>query len=432
MRLSFIVCFTTALVAIQRSAVAESNSAEVPPDIVVAADGSGDFKTIQAALDSIPRSNRERKIIFVKNGVYKEKIRVDADCITVRGESRDGVRLEYSQLNDDFSAHPDEIGRAVINVWGDDFVLQNLTAENTARVVNLHAFTLYGEGDRTVVTDCNLLSVGADTLSCWKPGGGDSYYARCTLRGATDFVCPRGWCYMTDCSLDQTKKSASVWHDGSKDQDQKFVIRNCTFTGIPGHHLARHHHDAAFYFLGCRFPKSMIDHAPLRVVYPIGDKQTTDEDIAKNRELDETNRWGERAWFHNCHRDGGDYPWHADNLKSAPGSPSSAQITPLWTFAGRWDPENTSGPKIRRIASTGGQIVVQFDEPVTVKGSPQLKLSSGRTAPYVGGSGTDRISFAADKLSDGEKTVGFDPAGGTIIASIASAAPRFAVLDLPK
>ena len=105
------------------------------PDITVAADGSGDFKTIQAAVASIPSTNRERVVVFIKDGVYKEKVRVDASFVTLRGQSRKGTRIEFPQLNDDFTKNPDELGRAVINVNGDDFVLENLTAENTAGIV---------------------------------------------------------------------------------------------------------------------------------------------------------------------------------------------------------------------------------------------------------------------------------------------------------
>ena len=51
------------------------------PDITVAADGSGDFTTVQAAVASVPRESRQRVIILVKDGVYREKIRVDASFV---------------------------------------------------------------------------------------------------------------------------------------------------------------------------------------------------------------------------------------------------------------------------------------------------------------------------------------------------------------
>jgi pectinesterase len=48
-----------------------------------------------------------------------------------------------------------------------------------------------------------------------------------------------------------------------------------------------------------------------------------------------------RVYYYNCHGDSIDYPWHKDNLNTAPGSPKLEQITASWTFNGKWDPYNT-------------------------------------------------------------------------------------------
>jgi hypothetical protein len=55
----------------------------------------------------------------------------------------------------------------------------------------------------------------------------------------------------------------------------------------------------------------------------------------------ETWKWGTRHYFYNCHREGGDYDWFADNLTEAEGSPRPESIDAKWTFGGRWDPEGT-------------------------------------------------------------------------------------------
>ncbi len=85
------------------------------PDIIVAADGSGDFKTIQAAVQSIPKTNAGRVVVFIKNGIYKEEVRVDASFVTLRGQCCTGTRIEFPQLDEDFNKQPDNPGRAVIN-----------------------------------------------------------------------------------------------------------------------------------------------------------------------------------------------------------------------------------------------------------------------------------------------------------------------------
>ena len=400
------------------------------PDITVAADGSGDFTTIQAAVATVPRENRERVIILVKDGVYREKIRVDASFVTLRGQSRKGTRIEFAQLASEFRGGPGDPGRAVINLNANDFVLENLTAANTAQVVGQHAFTIYGSRcDRTVILDCDVLSEGADTVALWDGRAGRYYHARSHFRGAVDFMCPRGWCYITDCTFYETKSSAAVWHDGKYGQEMKFVLNNCKFDGVPGWYLARHHHDAQFYFLDCAFARSMIDKAPYRVIYPLGKAAATAKDTAKNQELDKTNVWGERTYFSNSHHEGGDYAWHRDNLASAPGAPAPRQITAAWTFGGTWDPERAAGPKVERVSAQQGGVAVRFSESVTVKGKPRLVLEGGGFAGYESGSGTDTLVFTAPG-GKGIDVTAVDLNGGMVIATEAAATIRAADLTL--
>lgn len=398
------------------------------PDITVAADGSGNFKTVQAAMESIPRDNRRRIVVFVKDGVYREKIRIDAARVTLRGQSRENTRIEYPQLNDDFTRNPDPLGRAVLNVNGDDFVLENLTVANTAGIVGPHSFTIYGKGDRSVLLDCDLLSEGADTVSLWLGDRGRYYHARCRFRGSVDFVCPRGWCYVADSTFFETKATAALWHDGSKNRDMKFVLRSCRLDGVEGWYLGRHHVDAQFYLLDCVFSPSMIDKPLARHVYA--------DDPARNAELDKSNLWGERSYYHNCHREGGDYAWHKDNLASAPGAPTPEQITAAWTFAGaigatgKWDPERFSGPTIRSVRRTDDRIEVVFSEEVTAKGAPRLALRSGGWATYASGSGTDTLVFIASAGQSGA-VASVDLGNGAILASEAAATLRPADVTLP-
>jgi len=408
--------------------------AEMPkPDIVVAADGTGAFKTIQEAVDTIPKDNRERKIIFIKDGLYHEKVRIDPDFVTLRGESRQGARIEFAQGADEFTKNPDNIGRAVVNINGNDCVLQDLTIKNTQGVIGPHAFAVYGKGDKTVITDCDVLSQGADTLALWGDQCG-SYQARLNIRGSVDFVCPRGWCYMTDCTFYEVNPAAhaSIWHDGNKDKDMKFVLRNCKFDGVEDFVLARHHHDAEFFLLDCTFSIRMRDLAPYRVVYPIAGDKPSPNDAKRNKDLDAGNLWGERAYFYNCHRDGGDYSWFANNLSSAPGAPQPDQITAAWTFAGKWNPERTDAPQITKIERQSDRIQVTFSENVTVKGEPRLTLRDGGYAEYASGSGGTQIVFTVRIHSEQPSDVTeLDLHGGTIMASEASANLRM-VEGLPQ
>jgi pectinesterase len=210
----------------------------------------------------------------------------------------------------------------------------------------------------------------------------------------------------------------------------KFVIRNCKFDGAPGWNLARHHADAQFYFIDCEFASTMTNKPIHRVIYPLGNGPATDADTKRNAQLDKVNLWGEREYFYNCHRDGGDFDWFANNLSSAANSPTSDQITTAWTFAGKWNPENKTGPTIQRIQSSTGTITVTFSENVSVKGRPRLELSGHQFADYTSGSGADTLVFKLPGDAPGEVAAVYLN-GGAIIACEADALMRTANLTLP-
>ena len=88
---------------------------------------------------------------------------------------------------------------------------------------------------------------------------------------------------------------AALWHDGSKTAAQKFVLRDCSFDGVHGFVLGRHHYDAQFYLLDCTFSPAMKDKPLVRYTY---------REAAKIAELDKMNRWGERTYYWHCHRVG--------------------------------------------------------------------------------------------------------------------------------
>jgi pectinesterase len=433
----------------------QTGSLRLPPDMTIAADGSGDFKTIQAALDSVPRNNRQRLILLIKDGVYREKIRIDAPFITLRGQSRADTRIEFPQGAAESRAQPDKLGIAVVNIDGDDCVLENLTVQNTHGVIGVHAFAVYGRGDRTVIQDCDVLSQGNDTLSLWRTGTGQYsedakshsnpdgryYHARIKVCGSVDMICPRGWCYVTDSEFLEVnpKGTGGIWHDGCRNPDMKLVMRDCRFDGLENWVLARWHRDGQFFFVDCSFSKAMGPREPYQ--YPIAPLPTnrtpTAAEIALHDDYVSHNVWGKRVYFFNSHRAGGDYDWNKDNLASALGSPKPEQITAKWTFANKWDPENKTGPIVKKTSADQRQLTVAFSEDVTVKGHPRVALRSGGFAEYAGGSGTDTLVFTAPARPEPAERAAnavatkLDFNDGAIVASEAAATLRIASAIMP-
>lgn len=393
------------------------------PDLTVAADGSGDFKSLQAAVASIPRYNHERRVVLIKNGVYAEKIRMDSSFITLRGESRQKTRLEFAQTEEENPTNkPDASGRGALNLNGNDCILENLTVENTANVSDRHTFAVFAKGDRNILLGCTFISKGADTVAMWPSRTNHCYYLNCSFRGARDVLCPRGWCYAVDCDIFATDPTAAVWHEGSKDPDMKFVLRNCKFDGAQPFCLGRHQRDAQFYFLDCAFSKNLTNRPLARTDFT---------DPKRSAGTEKAPRWGERSYYYHCHRDGGDYPWFQDNLASAPGNPAPDQFTAAWTLAGKWDPEVTAGPAIEKLIGAKDLVGVVFNEAVTVKGKPFLTLKDGMKAEYASGSGLRTLQFRMPAGASAEVKA-LELNGGAIIASEATRTLRLANLDLPK
>ncbi len=174
---------------------------------------------------------------------------------------------------------------------------------------------------RIVVKNCTFRALGGDTVSPWDTEAGLYYFKDCTMEGAVDFYCPRGWAYAENCRFECHNLNAAIWHDGSGNRDEKTVLKNCTFVGDDGFKLGRFHREAQFYLIGCKFPHNMADADIYWAESGPGAKQ-----------------WGRRVYYADCHRAGGDYAWMKTNLATAEGAPKAAAITPAWTFGGRWNP----------------------------------------------------------------------------------------------
>lgn len=384
----------------------------VKPDIIVAKDGSGDFKSLQAAIDSVPKGNRERKIIFIKNGTYNEHILIETSFLTLTGQNRKKTRIEW-EINDERLApeqHKDGKGIASLNLQDcNDIVIENLTIDNPANL-GKKPFTVSskGKGTRIVIQNADILGLGGDTLSLWSRG---MYYHRnIYVTGTYHFVGPRGTCYMSDSVIKELSSvSNALFNEGMDDEREKFVLRRCKFISKEKFGLGSFFRDTAWYFVDCRFPNTL-------------DANGIFIKAAKDYKF----KWPtDRIYFAGCK--GPDYPYLKDNIaKSA--AKTAATVTAEWTFRGQWNPESTAAPYITGVSQAGDIVNVKFSESVTVKGNPVLKLADGKTADYFSGSGTDSLAFKAP-TSSAPKTL--ELRGGTILASTASAQTR-CIKDLLK
>lgn len=313
--------------------------------IVVDRNGGGDFRTITEALNSLDSTSQDAHTIFIRDGIYPEKIFISKSDVTLEGESRERTIITQSIARDIWRCNDStDWGAATVNIAANDISLKNLTIQNTYgfdhkqdQVVHCAGSAENSEksirrdghqmalrtfaGTRIKAINVHFKAFGGDTVSPWDVTNGMYYFRDCIMEGGVDFYCPRGWAFAENCRFIAHTGTAAIWHDGSAHEDSKTVLKNCSFEGFDGFNLGRYHRDAQFYLINCSFAANMAD----RDIYLVP--------------TDNTIQWGKRIYYFNCHKAGGDYDWFKDNLLTAKGAPSAERIDAAWTFNGRWQPE---------------------------------------------------------------------------------------------
>ena len=208
--------------------------AEQTYDFVVAQDGSGNFTKVQDAIDAAKAFPDKPITIFIKNGTYKEKVKV-ADCnnhLSLIGESAEKTIITYDD-------HFEKIKRGrnstfytyTLMVEADDFHAENLTIENSSGPVG-QAVALHVEGDRCVFRNCRIQG-NQDTL--YAAGQySRQYYADCYIEGTTDFIFGAATALFDRCTLCNKSDSYVTAASTTQGKPFGFVFRDCKITAKEG------------------------------------------------------------------------------------------------------------------------------------------------------------------------------------------------------
>lgn len=203
-------------------------------DFVVAPDGSGNFTSIQKAIDACKAFPDARVTIFVKNGTYHEKIFVPScnSQLSIVGESVERTIISY----DDYFV---KINRGrnstfytyTLKVEANDFILENITVENTAGPVG-QAVALHVEGDRCVFRNCRF-SGNQDTV--YAAGRfSRQYFSDCYIEGTTDFIFGEATALFESCNLHCKTNSFITAASTPEGKPFGFVFLNCKITAASG------------------------------------------------------------------------------------------------------------------------------------------------------------------------------------------------------
>jgi pectinesterase len=208
---------------------ANAQPAPQPCDFVVAADGSGDYRSVQEAVDACRDYAEKDYRIFVRCGVYKEKLVVPSwkRRITIIGEDADRTVITYDDYNGKLDPAGGKHGTFTSHtclVAGTDIIFEDITFENSAGPVG-QAVALHVEGDRCVFRRCRFRG-HQDTLF----GGGETsrqFFDGCTIEGTTDFIFGPSTAVFRSCTIISKKDSYITAASTAPTRQYGFVFLHC-------------------------------------------------------------------------------------------------------------------------------------------------------------------------------------------------------------
>jgi pectinesterase len=199
--------------------------------IVVDQNGPADFNTIQEAIDAIPNNNKERVVVLIKPGFYRKRVLIPKDkpFVTLRGIDLYKTIISYDLHHDMMQPDGSGIYRsecATLRVRSDDFIIENLTVENT---YGPHPQALAAKFDcnSVIAVNCRLLG-GQDTLMA---NSGRQYYLNCYIEGGTDFIYGYAQAIFENCRIHSNESKYITAHAALEPNlPGGYVFYNCRVT----------------------------------------------------------------------------------------------------------------------------------------------------------------------------------------------------------
>lgn len=255
--LSFIICHLSV-------SPAKAANYDNPDTIVVARDGTGQFRTIGEAIEVCRAFMDYHKVIYVKRGIYKEKLIIPQwlQNIEICGEDRDQTVITYDDhANIIYPSTGNGMGTFrtyTLRVDGNSITVKNITIENNAARLG-QAVALHTQGDRLMFLNCRFLG-NQDTVYTGMP------YTRllfrdCYIEGTTDFIFGASTAWFEHCAIYCKINSYITAASTPQDAEFGYVFNNCTVTTAEGAdkvYLGRPWRDYGYtLFMNCDLPKQI-------------------------------------------------------------------------------------------------------------------------------------------------------------------------------
>jgi pectinesterase len=209
-------------------------NAEVKCDMVVSPNEKGKYKTLQAAINAVPDCKTERTVIFVKKGVYHEKVVVPSSKtnLTIVGEDKMNTVIVFDDYN------PKVKGTDTVTTWSsytfsveaEGFIAENLTFENSAGRVG-QAVAVRINADKVIFKNCRFVG-NQDTL--FTHGVGRIFFTGCYIEGTTDFIFGSAVALFENCHIHSKANSYVTAASTPMGNVYGYVFKKCSLTADSG------------------------------------------------------------------------------------------------------------------------------------------------------------------------------------------------------
>lgn len=222
--------------------VLAANKYDNPDTLVVSRDGTGEFRTIDEAIEVCRAFMDYTKVIYVKKGVYKEKLIIPSwlTNITICGEDRDNtiitwddhanIKMPVSGLDSEAAVKGKPMGTFrtyTLKIQGSYITLKDITIENNAAKLG-QAVALHTEGDHILVQNCRLLG-NQDTVYTGVGGTRVAFYD-CYIEGTTDFIFGPSIAWFQNCEIHSKANSYITAASTPAGQKYGYVFYKCRLT----------------------------------------------------------------------------------------------------------------------------------------------------------------------------------------------------------
>lgn len=202
-------------------------------DFVVAKDGTGDFFTVQEAINAAPDyCKQDETIIYIKDGVYEEKVTIPTSKqkLHIIGQSAENTVIRWSDYAKKIGPTGYEMGTSATStvfLYGSDFLAENLTIENAAgegkNIGQACAITV--DADRVAFINCRFIA-NQDTIYTYGKGQ-RQYFRNCWIEGTTDFIFGASTCWFEDCTILSKKNSYITAASTPEGEEFGYVFNRC-------------------------------------------------------------------------------------------------------------------------------------------------------------------------------------------------------------